>query len=159
MHNRYLHSAITLTGDNNNMAYIPKHFKIQELVSSVVYQAEGDAAIVHLHDEILQIADQVREFFNVPVTINNWNSGGQFSYRGYRDSTYQDYRETDPHVMGIAIDLDVQGMDADKVRSEIIYNQAQFPLIYRMEAGVNWVHIDTKGFGEHPRNGIYLFTA
>ena len=142
------------------MAYIPKHFITQEFVPPAVYQAEGDIALVnHMRDEILEIADQVREFFAVPVIINTWNNGGEFHYRGFRDKTFQDYRLTDPHVKGMAIDLDVEGIPADKVRAEIIYNQDKFPLIYRMENGVNWCHIDIIGIDTHPRNGIYLFNS
>ena len=147
------------------MVYIPIHFTAPEFVPKEIYDVEGDSALSHLHDTILEIADQVREFYGdqCEMIINNWHTGGPFSQRGFRTPDCPEYTPGSMHAIGGAIDCDVYinkvKVPADKVRSDIMFNQDKFPNIYRMEAGVAWVHIDDKGFGEHPRNGISLFTA
>ena len=141
--------------------YQLKRFIIKEFVPPTLWNAEGEQSIQHLDERILETADQVREFFGVPVTINNWGTtvDGQFHWRGLRTSEYPDYRLTDPHVKGMAIDFDVAGKTAGDVRATIIMNPKEFPYIYRMENNVNWVHGDMIGIDIHPRESIYLFNA
>lgn len=139
--------------------YQLKHFIIKEFVPPEVWDSESEQSIIRLDERILETADQVREFFGVPVTINNWHNGGQFRYRGLRTPRCPQYIAGSMHCVGKAFDCDVKGKTAEDVRSEIMMNQDKFPHIMRMESLVNWVHIDIKGIDDHKRNGIYLFKA
>jgi hypothetical protein len=139
--------------------YIPDHFSIKELVPPTLYSEMGDAAIILLDDRILRILDAVREHFGVPVTVNNWHSGGSFKQRGLRTEMVPGGAKHGPHFFGRAADFDVQGMTADMVRREIMANQSEeaFSLITGMETGVTWVHLDCAN--RYSTNGIVSFTA
>jgi hypothetical protein len=47
------------------------------------------------------------------------------------------------HVLGKAGDFTVKGLTAQEARSRIRNNARLLPYPLRMEAGVNWLHIDT----------------
>lgn len=135
-----------------------KHFQLYELVDKLTYETEGDDAWKYFKPEALEMLDNIREFFDYPITINNWKSGGQFSFRGYRPKTYP--AKLSPmgsaHRTGGAFDMDIKGYTADEARHKIIQNQ-DHPLllnIMRMEDNVSWLHVDVLQTGK-PR--IYLF--
>jgi hypothetical protein len=136
--------------------YTPIYFSVPELVPPDIYAAMGDGALILLDDRILRIADCVREHFGVPVTINNWKTGGQFSQRGFR--TQQEGKATrSAHFYGRALDMDVKGISSDDVRKEILAQQSasDFPLISGMETGISWVHLDCAN--RYSTNGIVTF--
>lgn len=138
-----------------------KHFQLHELVDRATFQKYGEEAWKLFHQDALEALDGIREFFNTPVTVNNWWDGvGSFQYRGYRPPDCPVGAAHSYHRRGMAFDLDVKGYEADEVRTIILDNQDN-PLlatIQRLEAGVRWVHFDVgeirKGQGR-----IYLFEA
>jgi hypothetical protein len=134
-----------------------KYFKTQELVSKETYDLYGEDSIKLFTPEILTALDDLREFFNQKVTVNDWLQGGQFQWRGYR--TPQKAAElgspNSEHAKGNAFDCDIEGYTAEQARQKIIGNQNDKLLknIMRMEADKSWLHIDCK---QGP-NRIYLF--
>ena len=143
-----------------------KNFQLHELVDMVTFEAEGEAAWKHLDGNALLALDDLSDFFSllkgihVPVICNNWHSGGQFQFRGYRPPFYPAHLSPlgSAHRTGKAFDLDVRGYNAEDARRLIIANQDSTLLskIMRMEADVGWLHIDVMETGR-PR--IYLFRA
>jgi len=136
-----------------------KYFQLYELVDKRTYEKLGDAAWGFFNPEALTALDDIREFFNSPVTVNNWYSGGPFQWRGYR-TPEQAAREGSPnsqHRFGNAFDLDIQGVSAEEARQTIIANKnsPQLKRIQRLEGKVNWVHFDLKPVP----NRIYVFSA
>jgi hypothetical protein len=132
-----------------------KYFKIEELVDKNTFQKYGEDCWKLFQPNILDALDGVREFFGNPVTVNNWNSGGAFQFRGYRAPDCPVGALQSYHKRGMAFDFDVKGMTADVVRGMIMEHQND-PLlknIMRMEAKVSWCHIDTKPV----ENRIVLF--
>lgn len=118
----------------------------------------GDRCIALFSNDLLFSLDGVRDFFGVPITVNNWYGGGPFQYRGYRDPYCPIGTENSYHKRGMAADFDVQGMDADMVRERIIDHQDD-PLlakIQRLEAKVKWVHMDV-GMVPEGKKRIYIF--
>ena len=136
--------------------YIPKHFAVWEFVPRSVFDQLGDRSLWLMDDRILATIDAVREYFNVPVTVNNWHSGGDFNYRGYRPMDYPQGAHFSQHRCGRAIDFDVQGHTAEQVRQEIIVQRDRFSYITAMEAGTNWVHIDCRNCAS-PDGKIIMF--
>jgi hypothetical protein len=138
-----------------------KYFQLHELIDRNTFQKYGEDCWHYLHADALESLDGIREFFNVPVTVNNWWEGkGSFQYRGYRPPDCTVGAISSYHKRGMAFDLDVKGHEAEEVRQAIFDNQNN-PLlakIQRMEAGVRWVHFDV---GEVPKgkSRIYLFEA
>jgi hypothetical protein len=136
--------------------YIPQHFKAYELVPPDVYEKYGEMALEFLDDRILMVADAVRNYFNVPVTINTYKNGGLFTQRGLRNIVQVGGDRYDPHFLGRAIDFDVQGKTADEVRSNILAAPTYdgFTLIRGIEMNVAWIHLDV---ANRPGTRIYQF--
>ena len=133
------------------------HFTVRELVPKAMYDAEGDKAIIHFTNDVLQSLEDIHSFFsnrfqNVSVVINTWSfanwKGEIFNYRGYRPSNCKVGAPLSRHKVCDAIDFDVYvnstRLEPDKVRKLIVTHCDQFPKITRMEDKVNWVHFDCK---------------
>jgi len=123
-----------------------KHFQLFEIVDPETYRSKGEAAWDLFNPEALMALDNLREFFGVPITINNWHIGGPFSLRGYRtpERAAELGASHSQHALGNAFDCDIHGLTADQARNGIIENKDN-PLlqkIMRLEDGVSWVHFD-----------------
>jgi len=143
--------------------YKCKYFRIEELVSQDVYNYYGEGRCWQFFNpDLLKTIDDIREHFNKPITINTWLWGGLFHQRGLRanldglvvQKTNQGKYYISEHCLGRAVDFDVEGYTAEKVRQEIFKNKDKFPHIRRIEDNVNWIHIDLK---PTDYDGIYLF--
>jgi hypothetical protein len=141
-----------------------KYFKTYELVDEGTYKASGESSLSFFNPELLIALDDLREFFNVPITINNWHAGGQFQWRGLRTpakakelgSPFSEHAFYEGHL-GNAIDCDIAGMVAKDARQKIL-EAKNHPLcirIMRMEDLVDWLHFDLKPVD----NRIHLFKA
>lgn len=137
---------------------ISKHFKLEELFDPDTVQIYGNDAWLFMPDESIMMLDGVREFFDLPVTVNNWSWGGTFRYRGYRPLACKVGAKNSYHRKCRAFDFDVKGLTAKEARNAILTNKddARLLLITRMEADVNWVHIDN-GIVPEGSERIYLF--
>lgn len=133
------------------MFHIPEFFAIEELVCPHVYNKYGYTAWSFFDDRLLTTIDTLRRKLNRPMYVNNWKDGGQFDERGFRCNQCELVKTKtaggiiycSPHMRGCAIDFDVQGMVAEEVRQWIVKNKLILPYPIRLEAGVNWVHLDT----------------
>lgn len=136
--------------------FIPssKFFKITEFVPQEIYNKFLDSSWMLLDARILYSIEQLRINLNKPIIVNNWKSGGEFRYRGFRPIEYK-CSQFSQHKFGRALDFDVVGMTAEEVRLYILKNQSKYKYITRIEDKVNWVHIDC---ANGAWNGIYLFS-
>ncbi len=136
-----------------------RYFRLYELVSKAIYDDQGDNAWKLFDPKALVQLDNLREYFNVPITVNNWHDGGEFEHRGYR--TPQEAADlgspNSQHRFGNAFDCDIKGVSAEKAREIICSDKDNrlLALIQRLEDRVNWVHFDLKPVP----NRIYLFKA
>lgn len=131
-----------------------KHFIIKEFVPPEIWNSEGERSISYLDPNLLLSIEQIRNYFNKVIIVNNWYNGGSFKYRGFRPKDCIIGSKRSMHKKGKAIDFDVLGLTANEVREEIIKHRELFPYVSRMEAGVNWIHIDSKYTG---RKDIVIF--
>ena len=124
--------------------YKPKFFKTEELVDPDTFAAFGERSLMFLDIRVLKLIDAIRIYFNSPMTINNWHTGGGFKNRGFRNPKSTVGASYSQHRFGRAIDFDVRGKSAEQVRQIILKNQHIYPFteITRMELGINWVHVD-----------------
>ena len=127
--------------------YASKHFQDCEFLPKSWMDTYGPAAMLAMDERILISIDAIREYFAVPVIVNNWAKGGAFSFRGLRTPGCLQYKPDSQHSFGRAIDFDVQGLSAEYVRGIILKEQARWPLITRMEIGTAWVHVDCANTG------------
>ena len=121
-----------------------QYFKLEEIVDSKTFKQYGLDCWQLFPLASLTMLENIRKFFNVPITVNNWHIGGDFQYRGYRPVWCPIGATRSPHKTGKAFDMDVQGITAEEARS-IIKADMGNPLlanIQRIEAEVNWLHID-----------------
>jgi len=144
--------------------YVPKYFKPYEFVSEKLFKIYGDDSLLFVSDELKITMDAIREFFDVPIYINNCriaiNSekfGGSFQNRGYRDPFTSVGAKLSQHKFGRAIDFHSPVIASSTIRKQILENQNLFPHIHRMEKNVSWVHIDSHLDYKHKR--IYLFNS
>jgi hypothetical protein len=134
-----------------------KYFHPYELVDKETYEKLGYDSLNLFKPDTLLALDDLREFFGVPITVNNWWNGGPFQWRGLRNPSCSQYSAGSQHSVGNAIDCDIHGYTAEEARAKIIENKNS-PLlskIMRLEGGVNWVHFDLL----HVANRIYVFKA
>ena len=134
-----------------------KYFRIEEVVDPESYKILGEGAFELFNPDALIALDNLREFFDAPVTVNTWHTGGSFKYRGYRPPDCKVGAKMSQHRFGNAFDCDIRGYTAEEARRKIIENQNN-PLlekIMRMEGNVGWIHIDLKPVPKR----IYVFKA
>ena len=133
-----------------------KYFELYELVDRATFHSWGDDAWSLFNPDLLYSLDGIREFFGVPVYVNNWYNGhGNDQYKGYRPPNCPIGAVNSEHKKGNAADPVIQGYDAESARNLILENQ-DHPLlckIMRMEKNVPWLHIDCKKV----KNRIHLF--
>lgn len=127
---------------------IEKYFSLEELVDKDVFNKYGQFAWNFFRKELLETLVFIREYFNAPITINNWKSGGKFSQRGFRSNlSYfvkdkKDKLYCSAHCLGAGVDFDIKGYKAEEVRNKLIEIQEELPYPIRLEDKVNWVHLD-----------------
>ncbi|CAK0779582.1 Peptidase_M15_3 domain-containing protein [Azospirillaceae bacterium] len=145
------------------MYYIPKYFKVEELVSPEVYNLHGRNSLYFLDDRITMTLDMLRTYLQTPITVNTWARGTdvsrgtdtRFTQRGYRNdptvgSTYS------AHRFGRAVDFDVKGVSSAMFREWVRSGKLNDCLIYitRMENSVSWNHLDCMGPPKQPGQAI-----
>jgi hypothetical protein len=121
-----------------------QYFRLEEIVDKKTFEQYGISAWQLFDLKALTMLDDLRAFFGVPITCNDWHRDGQFSMRGYRPGWTTVGAKNSPHKLGKAFDVDVHGISAEEARS-IIKADMSNPLlanIQRIEAEVNWLHID-----------------
>ena len=135
-----------------------KYFETYEIASPYVCNTKQPSEIYALFDDKLQdLIVWAREGIGRAFYANNWrvheklkqsNPGlVKFSQRGYRTNDdpvckAQKFVPGSAHFKGMALDFDVKGMTAEQVRKWLYENQEDAPVRFRVEKGVNWVHVD-----------------
>ncbi len=135
------------------MLYKCKHFKIYELVDKHTFEKFGEDAWMFFNPLALMSLDGIREFFGVPVTVNNWKWGGGLQYRGLRPVYYTSGATYSQHRFGNSFDLDVKGVSAEDVRKVITANKdcLEFRHITCIEGSVSWLHFDCRNISDRIR--------
>lgn len=129
--------------------YKPKHFKAHEFVPPSIYNRRGDKSFELIDERILITMDKLREMLGKPITINNYNWGGNRSQsglrtRGFYKSSKEYENSLSQHKYGRAVDFLVKGMSAPDVRKFIYANKEDFPYVSFVEVDISWVHIDCR---------------
>ena len=132
------------------MFYQAKHFDIEELVDRATFEQFGQKAWMFFNPIVLRQLDNLRDYFELPVTVNSWAIRGPFQFRGFRPRSYNLGGEFSQHRLGNAFDLDIKGMAASAVRQEILTHKDHLLLrdINCIEDKVNWVHFDCRNISE-----------
>lgn len=138
---------------------IKKYFHISELVGRRLHKRHGERAWRFLDYRLLYALLIVREGLGKPIRVNH---AGKWQ-RGFRSIVqqivknyfYKDKLYVSAHMLGKAVDFDVEGMTAQEVRDWIVDNSKLFPFKIRLEDKVTWVHMDV--IYELKNSWVYLF--
>src|SRR4029079_2726514 len=131
---------------------ISKHFKIEEFVPKIIFTEFGVNAKWFIRPELITTAEFIREWFDAPMIINNWKTGGDFQFRGFRPCSYSGGGALSQHRLGCAIDYNIKGLTPQRVFKEIMDHQNQFRIggVTTMEDVIytkTWTHNDIRNTG------------
>lgn len=159
-----LHIKKIIMTDEKIYKEIKEYFSIKELVSKKVYTKYGEGAWKFICPRLLHTLLIIRKEVNKPITINNWHIGGSFQQRGLRSNLSTIFMSKfkkgrmylSAHVMGKAVDFDVQGMTAPGVRNWLETIEDKLPYKIRLEdkmkgKAISWVHLDVF-YDEHKKD-------
>lgn len=135
------------------MFYKARHFRIEELVDKHTFEKFGDRAWMLFNVFALQSLDQIREFFTVPVIVNDWLWGGVNELRGFRPRYVTDFSVYSQHHMGNAFDVHIKGVTAREAQKAILDNKDHFPFITAVEDIDTHLHFDCRNI----KNRILYF--
>lgn len=123
-------------------------FELEELVHPLFIERFGVKAIMFLDPALLRSLTTLRKKFG-PITVNNWNWGGNYKFSGLRPPTTSVGAEFSMHKYGKAADCKFRDATPQEVQEFVLAHQQCFPDIRRMEdwnftKGVNtpWLHFD-----------------
>ena len=144
--------------------YKPKYFELHELLSPYAYKAEfytseeaRERGFWLMDEKLLITIDIIRgEIIKAPLICNTWYMDGNRKYSGYREADCPVGVRNSQHKLGKAVDLVCYKYTAEQMRQMIIDNQHLLPYPIRMEADVDWLHIDVKGM-DYKKKKIVLF--
>ena len=126
---------------------VPVGFVLQELVPPDVFGLLGDKAIRLIDPNVLAILAQIRADYG-PLIVNNWHTGGQFKWRGFRPMNCPEGAPKSMHKEGKAIDCHSPRIAVEQMRREVIAKAKTrhpiYSLIGGIEDGVTWLHFDTR---------------
>ena len=140
------------------MIYKCKHFTLSELLPKELMDKKSYGW--GTFDERLKITiDVIRDILGIPLTCNNWESGGNRNYSGARPKDtpyykYGSYHSIRPDRKVMAVDLVSTKMSASEMRIILVQNAKSLPYPIRIEDGVNWLHVDLAAV---PGYKIYFF--
>jgi hypothetical protein len=128
------------------------NFDIEEFVPKAIFAGWNKRSIMFLDPRLIALAEFHRTFFDLPVYVNNWDSGGAFSLRGFRPPNTTTGGNLSQHKFGRAYDSNTSGMTAKEVYDVILANEKAF-----MKAGLTtmenvdftkgWNHLDIRWTG------------
>lgn len=130
---------------------ITTFFDACELLCPHVAKKFGAKGLRFMDTTILDNLTWIRSRIGRPIRVNNWQNCGKLSQRGLRCNccalvaakTKAATPYLSAHVLGKAVDFDVDGMTAEAVRKWIKEQGVDLPYPCRLEEGVSWVHMDT----------------
>lgn len=128
---------------------LSKHFTVEEFVPKAIFDQYGASSKWFIDPKIVAIAEFIREEFELPVTINNWHTGGKFQERGYRVPTTPTGARYSQHRFGRAIDFNVKGIPSPEVGEWVKASFAHLKTLglTTMEnptATPTWTHLDVR---------------
>lgn len=143
-----------------NPKYIPKYFKIQELVPRALYEMyKGNPYLLwNIFDHrILVSIDLIRVRYGKMIA-NTWYWKGKHQYRGFRHIGCRVGSKLSQHRFGRAIDLVPVDVTASEIRSSILYgsDDPAFKFITAIELDTGWLHIDCRSH-DKDKFGVLTF--
>ena len=126
---------------------VSKDFELGEFIDPATWMVRGEKSIELIDNRLITLTQFFRDYFAVPITINNWHTNGQYQESGLRTFLSKTGATYSQHKYGRAADLKLTGIEPEEVRAEIRRNWTAFK-----KAGLTciekdtptWVHIDVR---------------
>lgn len=125
-------------------------FSIEEFVPREIFNLYGVKSTWFINQGVVVSMIYLRKYFDAPITINNWHSGGNFQNRAYRVPNSPVGAKFSQHKLAKAIDFNVQGLTSDEVAKKIIDNwdeirlNVAFTTLEDPAFTKGWTHLDTR---------------
>lgn len=131
---------------------VSKNFHDYELVPPRIYELYGNNSKWFINPRVVHLAQFVRDWFDSSVTVNDWKWGGKLKNRGYRVPSTTVGSKYSQHKLANAIDINVQGVTPDEVRSEIhahygVFMKNGLTTLEHPDYSPTWVHMDVRHTG------------
>lgn len=127
--------------------YKCNYFELRELVPESIFELMGDGAWGLFDERLLELIDDIRDHFGLPMVVNNWAHEGEFQFRGYRPQGCGVGSPTGAHYKGKAVDFNIidKGhiLPSETVSSSILKLRRKFPELRGVEIVNGWSHVDT----------------
>lgn len=128
---------------------VNNHFSIEEFVPPQIWNKFKEKSIWFINPKVIEIATAYREFFNVPIIINNWYIGGNLMYRGYRPPRVNIGAEYSQHKLGNAFDCHSPELSPKDMHKAIVENYEHFKqfgltTLEDINFTPTWVHSDCR---------------
>jgi len=142
------------------MSKIRPNFDLREFVPPSLYNQFGEKSRWFLDERMLDLAQFYRDWFDAPVTVNNWHRGGNYTERGFRMPDSDTGASLSQHRMGRAIDFTIRGVPPDNIKKTTLNNEKKFfkvgvRAMESKEFADTWTHIDCRNTNS---NSIMVFT-
>lgn len=110
----------------------------------------GETDISKMDTKIILVTQWIREQIGLPVTVNNYATGGQYKESGLRSQTTKTGAKKSAHKEGKAVDIKVKGMTAKEVWDWCMDRQMELYAmgvreIEHWEDTPTWTHLSTRG--------------
>lgn len=126
---------------------LSKNFHLVEFICPAIYNGWGDRSFIFIDPDLIRIAQELRDYFGKPVTINNWADGGQYAESGLREFNTGTGSKMSQHKFGRAIDCKIEGVHPEEARQHILANQDKWiglGLTAIERDTPSWIHLDTR---------------
>ena len=138
---------------------VSNNFSLDEFINRTTYERFGAKSQRYIRQELIQIAQTLREFTELPITINNWATGGSYNESCLRDFTTSTGAKYSAHKFGAAMDLKIGDLSSGQMTQIIIDNYEDIfkqlgvtrieDAEYTRGKNRDWLHVDTLWTGDN----------
>ena len=127
---------------------VSQNFVVQEFIPPEIWERFGESSIWFMDKRIINLAQAIRDRVKLPVTINNWHTGGDYKYSGFDPpGGYRDVKSLSQHRFSRAMDIKIKGIFPRDVAKEIIdnftiYKKYGLTTIEDPDFTSTWTHAD-----------------
>ena len=128
---------------------ITENFNLDEFIHPDYMRKFGKNALWFIDHRIVTIAQELRHDLGVPITINNYETGGQYKSSGLRVQSAKIGAKYSQHKYGRAIDCKFKGISIQEAFDFLMHNQGKYfnlglTTIENIEHTPTWLHLDCR---------------
>jgi len=128
---------------------ITDNFYLDEFIHPDYMRKFGQNALWFIDHRIVTIAQELRNDLNVPIIINNYETGGGYKSSGLRTLGSKVGAKYSQHKYGRAIDCKFIGLEIREAYDFLLHNQDKYfniglTTIENIEHTPTWLHLDCR---------------